>query len=500
MTQHWMVFPVLLPMVSAMVCALLDREHLVARRVIGALALLASLGCAIYMVTVAMTGDITTYRLGNWPTPFGIVFVLDRLSAAMVLLTSVLALCAYLYGITGPDKHGKFFHFLFLMQVTGVQGAFLTGDLFNLFVFFEILLLTAYVLVIYGGGKARARSGILYVFLNLVGSTVFLIGIGVLYGMTGTLNFADMSVKIAELGPENAMLAQAGALLVVFVFGMKAALFPVYFWLPRAYATAAAPVAAIFAIMTKVGCYAVLRFSTLLLGDGQGEVSNLIEPYLLPVGLFTLCFGMAGVLGAQKLRTLTAYFVIASVGTIVTGFGVFEADAIAGATYYMMHSTLVAAALFLVADLVVQQRGNEYLDVLKRGPAVREPLIIGMLFFITAIAIAGLPPLSGFLGKVAILQGALSHQNADVVFTVILVTSFFAIIAMARAGSTLFWKVAPPIETRYTSVKIKALPIAMLLLSVVGLTLLAGPVMAYMDAMSVDILTPQNYINAVLGE
>lgn len=500
MTQHWMALPVLIPLITAMICLLFGTSGREIKRVLGFAGLLATAGVAIYMMSIAATGAIVTYSFGNWPIPFGIIFVLDRLSAVMVLLTSVLAIFAYSYAITSTDERSGYFHFVFLMQITGVNGAFLTGDMFNLFVFFEILLLSAYILVIYGGGPARTRTGLQYVLLNLVGSSLFLISVGILYAVTGTLNMADMAVKIAQIGPESAALARAGAYMIVLVFCIKAAMFPVYFWLPNSYASAAAPVAAVFSIMTKVGVYAVLRSTTLIFGEGQGVVANLMENYLQPIALITLILGTAGALGAKKLRTMTAYLVIASVGTIMAGVGMYTAEGISGSLYYMMHSTLIMAALFLIADMIVQQRGSKHLDSLKPGPAVREPLLIGMLFFVTMIAVAALPPVSGFLGKVLLLKAAVTTPDHMVFWGVVLTTSFFTLIGISRAGTMLFWKTEEPLDQKYTTVRMKALPVVGLLLCILALTVAAGPITAYFDATSAQLLDPSQYINAVFGK
>lgn len=500
MTDHFMVLPVLIPLISAMVCLLFGTRFRDVKRGIGIVALLSTIGVAGYMVSLAHTDQIITYGLSNWPSPFGILFVLDRLSAAMVLLTSMLALFAFAYGITSVDEKSGYFHFIFLMQIAGVNGAFLTGDMFNLFVFFEILLLSAYVLVIYGGGPARIRTGIQFVLLNLVGSALFLIGVGIIYAVTGTLNMADMAVKAAQVSLEDAALLRAGGYLLILVFCIKSAMFPVYFWLPNSYAAASAPVAALFAIATKVGVYTVLRSTTLVFGNDRGLASNLMDDYLQPVALITLMLGTAGALGAHKLRTMNAYLVIASVGTILAGVGMYTAEAISGSLYYMIHSTFISAALFLVADMVLQQRGEKHLDSLAPGPAVREPLLIGMLFFICAIAIVGLPPVSGFIGKVMLLKAAVSTPTTFEFWAIVLTTSFFTLICLSRAGTMLFWKTDAPLDRNYTTVKFKALPVIGLLLCILTLTIYGGPISEYFDAAGQQIMNPNQYINAVLGE
>jgi multicomponent K+:H+ antiporter subunit D len=500
MSQHWMVFPIIIPLLSAMACVLIGRGGRPLKRGIGFVGILGTLGAAIYMLYQVSGGEVFVYQLGGWEIPYGIIFVLDRLSATMVLLTNVLGLFAYLYAINGADKKSPYFHFLFLMQITGVNGAFLTGDLFNLFVFFEILLLSAYVLVIYGGGEERAKAGLRYVFLNLVGSALFLISVGVIYGVVGTLNMADLAHAMGDVGKTDATLLRAASYLLLVVFSIKAAIFPLYFWLPKSYAAASAPVAALFAIMTKVGAYALLRSNTLFFGEGQGFVENLAHPYLLPLGLVTLTLGVISAMAATRLRSMAAYLLIASVGTILAGFGLFNADGISGALYYMVHSTLIMGAFFLIADLISEQRGPEADDKLTGGPRVRDPILIGMLFFVTTIAVAGLPPLTGFFGKVLILEAAIDTDWTLVMWATVLVTSFLTLIAMSRAGTALFWKTDDPLEGDYEPVTVRALPIVGLLACIIAMVVFAGPIVEFMDATAAQLTTPSIYIESVLGE
>ena len=500
MMNHWMVLPIVIPLLTAMGCLLLGDNLKNPKRIFGLMGVLGTLAVSWHMFEVASTGAITVYTFGGWPSEFGIVFVLDRLAATMVLLTNVLALFAYLYAITGPDTQAPSFHFLFLMQITGVNGAFLTGDLFNLFVMFEILLLTAYVLVVYGSGPARTRTGMQYVFLNLVGSALFLIAVGVIYGLTGTLNMAGIAQKMALLGPQDAMLLRASSYLLLIVFAVKAGLFPLYFWLPHSYAAVSAPVAALFAIMTKVGVYALLRSTTMMFGPGQGLVEELAKPYLLPAALLTLVMAVLGGMAATKLRTMTAYLLLASIGTMLAGFGLFTHAAISGSLYYLLHSTLVMGALFLVADLVMSQRGPDVRDAFKPGPKIRQPVLVGMLFFVAVVAVAGLPPLSGFLGKAQILWAAIPTESMALVWTVVLVTSFFTLVALSRAATTLFWKTTDDVEARSSEAGWKVFPIVALLTCIIGMTIFAGPIVGHTDATASQLLSPSDYINAVTQE
>ena len=265
---HWIIAPILIPALAGLLLLLEVRERHRLRRVTGLLSTIALVPVALMLWQQAAQGNVGVYQLGDWQAPFGIVLVLDQLSALMLLLTAVLALPALLYGCGGDDRRGPNFHSLFQFQLMGINGAFLTGDLFNLFVFFEVLLIASYGLALHGRGPERVKAGLHYVVLNLTGSALFLIALGLIYGTTGTLNMADFAVKAQALEGSEQTLLTVAVLLLWVVFGLKAALFPLYFWLPAAYANATAPVAALFAIMTKVGIYAILRMQTLAFSDG----------------------------------------------------------------------------------------------------------------------------------------------------------------------------------------------------------------------------------------
>ena len=286
--NHGLILPILLPMLAGSLLLVRSYLSLRVKRVLSLIVTWALLPISIWLLTQANGGELQLYALGNWQAPFGIVLMLDRLSALMLVTTAVLAGFAMLYAVRGDDERGPNFHALFQFQLLGINGAFLTGDLFNLFVFFEILLIASYSLLVYGGGAQRVKTGVHYVVLNLVASSLFLIGIGILYGLLGTLNLADLALKIAEADAERQPLLAAAGFLLLIVFGLKAAVLPLYFWLPSAYAAATAPVAALFAIMTKVGLYAIVRVFTLLFGSQAGGLAHLVDGLLWPLAMLTL--------------------------------------------------------------------------------------------------------------------------------------------------------------------------------------------------------------------
>jgi multicomponent K+:H+ antiporter subunit D len=345
------------------------------------------------------------------------------------------------------------------------------------------------------------RAGIHYVVINLVSSALFLVAAGLLYGVAGTLNMADLALKVAALAPEEAVLARVAALLLLMVFATKAAVFPLYFWLPQAYPAAPAPVAALFSVMTKVGVYAILRVYPLIFGEGAGMAAHVASPLILVGGLVTLGLGTLGALASDHLRGVIAYLTVASVGTLLTAAGLFTGTGLSAAMFYMAHSILVIAALFLLADLISVQRGGEQ-DRLMRALPVAQPALLGTLYFVGALAVVGLPPFGGFLGKVMVLREAASFglQIVYWIWGTILVTSLLGLIAMARVGSLLFWNVRGTNTLGVRAPPMGAAAAAGLMAWVAAITLLAAPLKAFTDAAAGELLSPGGYIRAVLGQ
>lgn len=446
MTEHLPIAMVAIPMFTAAiglwigarskdVDAALGKQRALGRASLLVLGILAGL-----MLEATAAGEVLVVRLGNWPSPFAIALAVDRLSAMLVALTMLLGFFVQWAARDGSDARGPYFHPLLQFQVMGLAGAFMTGDLFNLFVFFEILLMASYALLLFGGGRARLRAALHYVILNLVGSALFLIGVGVIYGLLGTLNMADLAAKASLVSEADAPLLHAGALLLLLVFALKAAVVPVHLWLPATYHAPVGPVSALFAIMTKVGVYGIIRVFVPIFGPGQGWASGVAEPWVLPLGLVTLVAGSLGVLAATDLKKMVTYLVVASVGTQVTAVGLFTEQALAAATFYIAHSTLVTAGFFLLADAITVRRG-EAGGRLSAAPLMSQARPLAILYLLAAVSTAGLPPLSGFVGKVLILA-AVPDAVQPVVWTVILLTSFLLLVQLARIGSVLFWNLS----------------------------------------------------------
>ncbi len=515
--SHWIAAPVLLPAMLAAFMLLATRFHTVVQRILSVAGCVGLLALALGLFWRAADGTVTVYLLGDWAAPFGIVLVGDRLSTYMVLLTAILALPVLLHAIgSGWDTRGRHFHALFHFQLMGIMGAFLTGDLFNLFVFFEVLLIASYGLVIHSGGAARLKAGVQYVIYNLLGSTLFLFALGTIYATAGTLNMADLAGRVAGIGADGTAAIRVASVLLLLVFAVKAALVPVHFWLPSAYAEAPGPVAALFAIMTKVGAYSIIRVYTLIFPPDLGVTEGLHGTWLMPLALLSLALGMIGVLAARRLDRLVAFAVIGSMGMVLTAVALLSPAGIAAALYYIAHSTLATAALFLLVDIVGARRGGHGTRIEAAPTFVGGPLVAGM-FFAAAIAMVGVPPLSGFLGKLLILDAAFGSSMLVWIWAVVLGSSLIALLGFARAGSTVFWKsrqvdvpdtpdteqddpVAPDLRAAHVT------PPTLPLVSVGGLigllalyTIFAGPITGVMRATSAQLFAPEPYISAVLG-
>ncbi|OTG68779.1 monovalent cation/H+ antiporter subunit D [Acinetobacter sp. ANC 4470] len=451
-TEHTPIFSILIPAFTAFLLVLLGNPGAGSlahdwrqpwRRGISYVSSILGLATAILYLIYASSGQISVYNLGEWAAPFGIVLVLDQLSALMVVLTYALATPILWFASHEWDARGRYFHAMFHFLLMGLCGAFLTGDLFNLFVFFEILLMASYVLLLHGQGKARFQLGIHYVTINLLASALFLIGLGIIYGSVGSLNMADVARLIPLLEPDQHKLAVAGGLLLFVVFGIKAAMLPVGFWLPKTYAVATTPVAAIFTIMTKVGIYAILRINGTVFNDSLSQ--SILVSWLLPIGLITSIYGVIGAIGAERLRRFVGFMILSSIGTILIAISLFNTLAWAAALYYLVHSTIIAAAFYLLSGWITSQRGT-FKDHFKVAPQIKQQKVVSLTFFVIALMMAGLPPFSGFLGKVFILQATSHSPYQLLIIIVILIVSLLSIIAFTRIGFVLFWRATQPEE------------------------------------------------------
>ena len=499
-TTSWIIAPAILPAMTAAILILFWRYDIQKQRRVSILSAVALLGIALFLYGLASDGEIRAYRVGAWPAPFGIVLVLDRLSATMLLLTAGLGLAVLIYAVAGWSKRGRHFHALFHFQLLGLNGAFLTGDIFNLFVFFEVMLIASYGLMLQGGGARRLRAGFQYVTINLIASTLFLVAVGLIYGVTGTLNMADLAAKIPEVAAGNQALLKTGSLLLLLVFAIKAAFVPVHWWLPATYAAAPAPVAALFAIMTKVGAYAIIRVDGIVFGTNAGTLADAATPWILPAALLTLVVGAIGLFASRRLLDIAAFNIVASMGVLLIAVGLFDVDGLTAGLYYLVHSTLASAALFLIVDLVADRRGKTF-DALRPTNPVSQAPILGALFLLVSLAVIGLPPLSGFVGKLLVIDVTYDSPLVWLIWTLVLVASLMMTIAFARAGSIVFWKTEgrPTGPTWVTAPVTPMVVVAVLIGGSAALTVFAGPAIEAFHATAEQALDPHQYIDAVLG-
>jgi len=529
--DHLVIAPIIIPLVAGGLMLLFEGRRREVVATIDIVATLALLAVSIVLLVQSMGEDqaraVRVYLLGNWPAEFGIVLVADRLAALMLLLTAILGCAALLFALASWHRAGSYFHPLFQFLLMGLNGAFLTGDLFNLFVFFEVLLAASYGLALHGSGRARVRSSLHYIVINLAASSFFLIGVSVIYGTAGTLNMAALAERVAALDPSERGLFEIGASILGIAFLVKAAAWPLGFWLPPLYAAASAPVAAVFAIMTKVGLYIILRLGSITAEAGGGASLFFAEGGLFTIGIATVSFAAIGMLASQDMGRLAGYSVLVSSGTVLAAIGVGGAGMTSAALFYLVSSTLTVAAFFLLVELVERGRtpADDVLAVtlevygaddeedaeVESEVGIAVPAIMGVLgvaFLACALLLAGLPPLSGFVAKFAILSNLLDQHWLNVggsvsiqgwlLLAVILVSGLTTIIAVTRAGIRTFWTFTDRELPHVRATELGA--VGLLLVLCVGLTIQAGPVMRFMQTTANGLELGRPYISAVTGK
>ncbi|MDD3528572.1 MAG: monovalent cation/H+ antiporter subunit D [Gallionellaceae bacterium] len=526
MSQHLPFLPILLPFLTGVLLLFSAEARHGARALFALASTLAQLVTALTLlagangwITAPWPGEVGVYALGNWSAPFGIVLVVDRLATLMLSLTGILGLAALIYALARWERAGSHFLPLFQLLLMGLNGAFLTGDLFNLFVFFEVLLAASYGLALHGSGLPRVKAGLHYVVVNLVASLIFLIAAALIYGVTGTLNMAELALRVPQLDAEARVLFELGAWLLGLVFLVKAGAWPLNFWLPSAYAAAAAPVGAVFAILTKVGVYALLRFSILF---GQDVAPLPFKgDWLFYCGLATIAVGTLGVLAAQKLDRLAGYLVITSAGTLLAAFGFTGTTLTGPALYYLASSVLGSGAFFMLIEMAERNRAAaadllaisfEALGLQDRhesehpdeGTGVAIPAamaFLGLAFFSCAVILTGLPPFSGFVAKFALLKAAIAAPEAShglhgsLLVAALLLSGLAGLLALSRLGVRVFWDSERPVPRLQW---LEAGPVAGLVVLCMVLAFGAGPAMDYFEAAARSLHEPSSYINVVL--
>jgi multicomponent K+:H+ antiporter subunit D len=506
--ENLVILPIVLPLVAGAITLVLDEGRMALKAAISVGAALLLVATAVVLVRLAGESFATVYRLGGWPAPFGIVLVVDRVAAILILLTAVLGVAALVFSLARWQRGGA--------RVPSPL-PFLTGDLFNLFVFFEVLLAASYGLALHGSGGVRVGASLHYIVVNLAASLLFLIGASLIYGATGTLNMADLALRWHVAAAPDRALFEAGAAILGVAFLVKAGMWPLCFWLPGAYSAASAPAAALFAVLTKVGVYAVLRTGLLFAGSAEAAPST-GTPWLAYGGMATIAFGALGVLASQDMGRLASYSVLVSSGTLLAAIAIGSTPLTGAALYYLVVSTLALSALFLLVELVERGRGpgadllavtaeafgagegeGEEVEVGTAIPAATA--LLGLSFAACAIMLAGLPPLAGFVGKFAMLNALLETDPvpaASWMLLALLIGSGMAtIIAMARAGVRRFWASSDGRVPRVRAIELA--PIVLLLGLCVTLTVGAGRLIGYLDEGARALHAPGGYVDRVLA-
>ncbi|MBN8912561.1 MAG: monovalent cation/H+ antiporter subunit D [Rhizobiales bacterium] len=530
--DHLAIAPILLPLATAAFMVQLDERRRTLKAALSVVSTLCTIAIAVSLLAAADAAPpgspaaTSVYLLGNWPAPFGIVLVVDRLSALMLTLTGIVILAGLLFSIARWHSAGSYFHALVQFLLMGLNGVFLTGDLFNLFVFFEVMLAASYGLVLHGSGEPRVKAALHYIAVNLAASSLFLIGVSLLYAATGTLNMADLAARVPLLPQNERTLLEAGAAILGIAFLVKAGMWPLCFWLPNAYSVITPPVAAMFSIMTKVGIYVVLRLWPMVFGADAGASAYFGSGWLLAGGIATIAFASIGLLAAQDLPRLASYTVLMSSGTLLAAIAVGSAGVTGGALFYLVSSTLAVSAFFLLIELIERSRmpGADIIAVTAdsigddddENPNAADPIgiaipatlaILGIGFAACALLLAGLPPLSGFIGKFLMLyalfpateaaSGAPASAVTWTLLAVLLLSGLAATIAMMRTGIRVFWV---PLESEVPTVRfLEVVPVVGLLVLCAALTVEAGPVARFMQATAESVHAPQDYLQSVIS-
>jgi multicomponent Na+:H+ antiporter subunit D len=489
--------PVVLPLLAGALSLASWRSHTV-QRLLGVFGTLALLVLSVQLLFATWEHGHLVMEMGSWPAPFGIVLVSDMLAAIMVVLTGIIGFATAVYSLSGiGTRYEQYGYYpLFHLLLAGVNGAFLTGDIFNLYVWFEVMLVASFALLILGGERAQMEGAIKYVTLNLLSSALFLTAIGLLYGLTGTLNMADIAVKLTQV--EDTGLVTVIAILFMVAFGIKAAAFPFFFWLPASYHTPKVAVSALFAgLLTKVGVYALFRVFTLIFNHDVGYTHEI----LLWVAMLTMLTGVLGAAAQFEFRRILSFHIVSQIGYMILGLALFTPLALVGGVFYIMHHIIVKANLFLISGLTYQLKGSHELKDL--GGLYRSHPVLGLLFMVPALSLAGLPPLSGFFAKFIIIRAGIEVE-AWLAVTVALVVGLLTLYSMVKIWNEVFWKAqpeggpgAPPAQG---SLVWMWLPIVGLALATVMIGLYGQPIFEMAEKSAAQLLDTSGYIGAVLGE
>lgn len=489
-----LLLPIILPFFFA-IFLLFIKENISLQRFLTIFGLLISLITTLFLIWKVKIDGIQSITLGSWPAPFGITLVSDMFSALLVATSIVVTLFVVMYSFTaiGIERERYYYYPAVLFMLTGINGAFTTGDIFNMFVFFEVLLIASYVLIVLGGEKKQLRESMKYLIVNVISSALFVVAVGLLYSVVGTLNMADISVKITEV--EQPGIITVIAVLFLLVFGIKGAIFPLYFWLPGSYAAPPMPVLALFgALLTKVGVYAIIRTYTLFFIHDVSFTHEL----LLVLSVLTIIFGSIGALAYFDLKQIIIYNIIIAVGVILFGVAQTNDAAMSGAMFYLIHDMIIKAGLFILIGIIIKITGTSNLR--KMGGLMKTHAFLGWMYLVAVFGLVGIPPLSGFVGKLLIVQGGFYAGNIWTTI-IVLASSIVVLLSAIRIFIYAFW--GEPVDlpkTNDDAYRKEMIPATLL----VVLSILYGVgsewLVPYMEYASEILLNPSLYIDAVLKE
>ncbi|MGF7183955.1 multicomponent Na+:H+ antiporter subunit D [Desulfitispora alkaliphila] len=493
MSNNLAVLPVLLPLATAIIL-MFFKDNVKIQRWLSGLAALAGVALSFYLFNIVATEGIQVYTGGNWKAPFGIVLVADLLSMIMVVASSIVAAVVVFHSFNTIDEDRErhyYYPFVKLLMV-GVYGSFLTGDIFNLFVFFEIMLLASYVLVVLGGEKAQLREAVKYVVINMVSSAFFIVGVALLYSVTGTLNMADLAVKVPQVEAQG--LITAIALVFFVVFATKSALVPLYFWLPGTYTAPPIAVAALFGgLLTKVGIYVMIRVYTLIF---TGDVA-VIHEVILIVGTLTMLIGVLGAITRYDITSILSIHIVSQVGYMAFGIGLFSTLSIAAAIFFTIHNIIVKSCLFLIGGITKEITGTTSLK--KMGGLLKQYPVVAWMFFIAGLALAGVPPLSGFFGKYALILAGL-ESGRYVLVGISVFVSIWTLFSMMKIFMNVYWGEEEGMPEKKVAIGRLLPPALVLVFLSIYMGVNAEMILGYTMTSAEQLMNPEYYINAVLSE
>ncbi|MDQ0207811.1 Na+/H+ antiporter subunit D [Alkalicoccobacillus murimartini] len=489
--NNLVIFPMLIPVVAGLIM-IVFRHQITFQRVLSIISSIGIAGVTGALIHQVSNHGIQTIHLGGWEPPFGIVFVGDMFALILVFTTALVSIACLFYAFSSIGSKRESFYFYAFVQflIAGVIGSFMTGDLFNLFVCFEVMLLASYVLISLGGEKIQLRESLKYVLINVLSSLLFLVSAGFLYGTVGTLNMAQLAERVASV--EQTGILTTIAILFLIVFGLKSALF-LFFWLPGSYGAPPTAVAALFgALLTKVGIYALFRTFTLIFPHEPGITHTLLG---IMAGA-TMLLGGIGAIAYQDIKRIVSYNVVVAVGFIIAGLAIFSAPAIEGAIYYLIHDMIAKASLFLLAGTVIYLTGNAWLKNI--GGLIRHFPVLGWTFFLVVLALAGIPPLSGFIGKVLVTQGAIM-EGSYVLAAIALGSSILVLYSLLKIFKNSFWgETVMGKEEMMPLKKGMLLPCVYLAVLSIALGLGIEGISGYVTQAAETLMNPSIYIDAVL--